>query len=229
MNLLRTFLITLLVLIISCLIGIIFFRPNISDLLTQVSNKQPKGQYTCNLDAQGQHIGKLYHFNNNEKKLIRTSTSNSCIFSRPNINTKFSILAIGGGGGATPFESGLSGQVISKHQNITEPVLVIKVGKGGQGTFMNNEQFFDAQDGENTIIKELKIIAHGGSKSTRMTPLGTGHPPKKTHPNLSEKHYKLYNISKTENYGIGGEYNKNANTLKSPADNGNNGIVVIQW
>lgn len=229
MNLLRAFLITLLVLIISCLICVIFFKSALSDLFTSASKKQMNWQYTCTLDEQGQHIGKLYKYDNKEKKLIRTSTSNSCIFSRPENHTKFLILAVGGGGGATPFESGSSGQIISKNHNTTESVWVIKVGKGGQGTFMNNEQFFDAQDGEKTTIKELKLTAHGGSKSTRMTPLGTNHPPKEARSNISEKHYKLHNISHSEKYGIGGEYSKNANTLKSNADKGNDGIVVIQW
>ena len=229
MNLLRKFLITILVIIISCLICIVLFKSSISNFAISIPQKQIKKQYTCTLDNQGMHVGKLYQYNNKEKELIKTSISNSCIFSRPNADTKFFILAVGGGGGATPFESGLSGQVISKHQNITEPVLVIKVGKGGQGTFMNNEQFFDAQDGENTTIKELKITAHGGSKSTRMTPLGAGEKPRKIQTNLSEKHYKLYKISKSEEYGLGGEYNKNTNSLKSTTNKGNNGIVIIQW
>lgn len=229
MNLLRKFLITLLILIISCLIGIIFLRPILSSSFTPIAKKQIKGQYICTLDEQGQHIGSLYKYENQKKQLIRTSISNSCIFSRPENITKFSILAVGGGGGATPFESGLSGHVISKHQKINEPVLVIKVGRGGQGTFMNNEQFFDAQDGENTTIKELKITANGGSKSTRMTPLGASQKPKEPYSNISEKHYKIYNISKAKKYGIGGEYSKNASTLKSAANKGNDGIVVIQW
>ncbi len=187
-----------------------------------------RGRFVCTLDEQGRHVSRLYSLNKGEKILLRKSVSNSCIFSRPNLNTGFFVFAIGGGGGATPYESGNSGQVISKHININKSLVVIKVGKGGKGTFVDGEnKFVDAKDGTATTIEELKIIAKGGSKSTRMTPLGAV--PKEEAYHISEKYHLLYGISKSEKFGSGGRFDKKTKDTSAKAQSGHSGAVIIQW
>lgn len=173
-------------------------------------------------------MGKLYKLNNGEKKLVHKSVSNSCIFSRPKVNAGFFVFAIGGGGGATPFESGNSGQIVSKHFWIKKPVIVIKIGKGGRGTFMDeSDKFVDAKDGESTTIEDLTVTAQGGSKSTRMTPLG-GEVHTLTY-HIPEKYHLLYGISKSEKFGSGGKFDLKTKDTSAKAQSGHSGAVIIQW
>lgn len=205
----------------------VVFKPVISNVYISAAHKYARGQYVCALDNQGRHVGKLYKFNNGKKDLIHTSVSNSCIFSRPKINAGFFVFAIGGGGGATPYESGNAGQIISKHIRINKPVIIIKIGRGGKGTHVDTEdKFVDAKDGEDTTIEGLKIIAHGGSKSTRMTPLG--HLPKAVEYHIPDKYHQLYDISRSAKYGAGGQYDKHTNN-SAKAQSGHSGAVIIQW
>lgn len=191
-------------------------------------SKYARGRFVCSLDNKGQHIGQLYRINNGKKELLRTSVSNSCIFSRPKINAGFFVLAIGGGGGATPYAPGVSGQIISKHKPINEPVIVIKIGKGGHGTYVDEEnKFVDAKDGAPTVIDALKIKAMGGSKSTRMTPLGNS--PEIIEHHIPKKYLYLYGLSKSVKYGQGGQFDKRNKNSSAKAPSGHSGLVVIQW
>ena len=212
------------------LIQLIFvvFKPYISTKAIDFAKKYTRGRFVCTLNSQGEHVGRLYKINGKEEKLIRTVTGNSCIFSRPKVNAGFFIFASGGGGGATPFESGKNGEIISKHRQITEPVIVIKVGKGGSGTYVDeSNNFIDAKDGESTTIDALKIVAEGGFKSTRMTPLGSEQKQDEYH--IPEKYYYLYDISKSAKYGLGGQYDKRTSKTSAKAQNGHSGAVIIQW
>ena len=112
---------------------------------------------------------------------------------------------------------------------ISKPVLILKIGKGGSGTFITDDnQFVDAQKGEDTIISELKIVAEGGFASNRMTQLGVGVSPDRNGDYIPEKYFDLYKISPDDMYGAGGEYSPFAKTDKK-ANNGHAGLVIIQW
>ena len=231
-SLYRISLITILILVLLSFFATTIFRPFLSKFLVSVFKNHARGQYVCTLDNDGVHVGQLYKINKNEKKLLKTYRSNSCIFSRPTVNAGFFVFAIGGGGGATPFESGSMGQIISSRIKITKPVLVIKIGKGGNGTYINeNNQYFDAKDGEATTISELKIRANGGSRSTRMTPLGNGLSPQRADNFIPQKYLDLYKISADATYGLGGEYieKRNNSRMKFNSNAGNAGVVIIQW
>jgi len=203
----RLFLIIVLILVLLCFLLATIFRPFLSNYAISALSKYTKGQYVCTLDSEGMHVGKLYKINKNQKELLRTYHSNSCIFSKPKNSTGFFVLAIGGGGGATPFESGRSGQVVSKHLNISDSILVIKVGKGGSGTYITDDnRFIDAKNGEATTVSGIKITADGGFASTRMTQLGVGVSPDRNGDYISKKYLDLYKLSADERYGAGGEY-----------------------
>jgi len=190
--------------------------------------KNQNGYYICTLNKNGEHIGKSYLVKNNKKELIKTTISNSCIFSKPKTNNGFFIFAIGGGGGATPYESGNSGQVVSKFRFLNSPFIIIKIGKGGNGTILkNNSEFIDAKDGEATTINDLNIVANGGLKSSRMTPLGIE--VKEDSSYISEKYRYLYDIAKSAKFGKGGQYVKYKKELRPTAENGHNGAVIIVW
>lgn len=205
----------------------IVLKPYFVSKFISVAKKYTRGRYICTLDNQGRHVGKLYKIRKNKQILINTSISNSCIFSRPKINTGFFVLAIGGGGGATPYGSGNSGQIISKYRNINKPVIVIKIGKGGKGTHIgNNDIFIDAKNGETTTIQDIGITAYGGHHSTRMTPSGSA--PTIINYHIPDKYHYLYDIPKNAKYGAGGQYNKNTKT-SAKAQNGHSGAVIIQW
>ncbi len=192
------------------------------------ASKYTRGRFVCSLDNQGRHVGKLYKINNGEKMLVRTTISNSCIFSRPKINAGFFVIAIGGGGGATPYGSGKPGQIISKHKPISEPVIVINIGKGGKGTYVDEDnKFIDAKDGSCTTVDALKIKASGGSKSTRMTPVGGTVEIMQYH--IPEKYHYLYDIPKSAKYGQGGLFDENNKNISARASNGHSGVVIIQW
>ena len=205
----------------------VVFKPVLVNMYISFAKKYTRGQFVCKLDKNGRHVGKLYKVVNGKMKLIHTSESNSCIFSRPKINAGFFVLAIGGGGGATPYEGGSAGQVVSKHIRIDKPVVVIKIGRGGNGTFVDGTKFIDAKDGTDTTISETGITAHGGAKSNRMTPLG--HTPKTVEYHIPEKYLYLYDIPKSAKYGAGGQFEKNIKKQWTNADNGHSGIVIIQW
>lgn len=232
MSLFRKSLIILGILIIAFLLFSVVFKPVFLNFYISLAHKYTRGRFVCTLDNQGRHVARLYKINKGEETLIRKTISNSCIFSRPKINAGFFIFAIGGGGGATPYESGNSGQIISKHKKITNPVIVINIGKGGKGTHIvndetNNTKFVDAKDGEDTTISEINIIAKGGSKSTRMTPLGA--PPKIVEYHIPEKYHQLYDIPKSAKYGAGGAFNKYIKDTSAKAESGHSGAVIIQW
>ena len=224
----KTALILILSLILICQLVIVVFKPYISAEAINLAKKYTRGRFVCTLNTKGEHVGRLYKINGKEEKLIHMATGESCIFSRPKVNAGFLVFASGGGGGATPYESGKNGEIISKHKKITSPVIVIKIGKGGEGTHLDRDgNFIDAKDGEATVIKDLKIFARGGSKSTRMTPLGTEQNQDEYH--IPEKYYYHYDISKSSKYGLGGEYNKRTEHTSAKAQNGHNGSVIIQW
>ena len=227
MSLFKKSLIMIFSLIIIWQLFFVVFRPVLVNLYITAATKYARGQFVCTLDKNGRHVGKLYKFNKDKKELIHTSTSSSCIFSRPKINTGFFVFAIGGGGGATPYESGKSGQIVSKHIRITNPVIAIKIGKGGKGTHMEGTAFVDAKDGADTIIPDLKIIAHGGSKSTRMTPLGEAEKQPEYH--IPDRYHQLYDISKSAKYGVGGKSDGSRENVSEDLHNGHSGAVVIQW
>lgn len=218
--------------LVSFLIAIALFavvlKPVLIAKFIDYSKKHARGQYICTLNAKGEHIGKLYKIKNNEKILENSTISDSCIFTRPTDNLGFFIFAIGGGGGATPYESGNAGEIISKYKIFNDPKIQISIGKGGNGTILkNNSQFVDAQNGEPTIIKNLDITANGGSCSNRMTPLGIESKSETYH--IPEKYHYLYDITKSAKYGAGGQYVKYKKELRPNAENGHNGVVVIVW
>lgn len=215
------------IILVFLLISVVF-KPVFSNIYITLAKKYTRGRFVCTLDNSGRHISKLYKITNGKEELLHKNNSNSCIFSRPKINAGFFAFAIGGGGGATPYESGNAGQIISKHIQINKPVIVIKIGKGGKGTHVDNEdKFVDAKDGESTTIEALKIIAHGGSKSTRMTPLGGT--PKITEYHIPEKYHRLYDIQKSAKYGAGGQFDKHNKDISAKAQSGHSGAVIIQW
>lgn len=206
----------------------VVFKPYINAKAIDFAKKYTRGRFVCTLNAKGEHIGKLYKINGKEEKLIHSATGESCIFSRPKVNAGFFVFASGGGGGATPYESGKNGEIISKHKQITNPVITIKIGKGGEGTYIDKDgNFIDAKDGEATVIEDLKIFADGGTKSTRMTPLGMEQKQDEYH--IPEKYYYLYDISKSAKYGLGGQYDKRTAQTSAKAQNGHPGAVIIQW
>lgn len=204
----------------------VVFKPVLSNFVVMAAKKSARGQYVCSLNAEGRHVGRLYKFHKGKKELLKTFESNSCIFSRPKINAGFFVLAIGGGGGATPYESGKNAQIISKHKKISKPVIVIKIGTGGNGTYFDRSKLIDAKDGAKTEIKDLKLAAFGGSRSTRMTPLGASQQKSKEY-EIPEKYRYLYDLPKSSKYGAGGIADKKSKTVK--AQNGQDGVVVIQW
>lgn len=216
------------VVILAAVIAVVI-KPVISAHYIGLSKKYARGRFVCSLNNDGEHVSKLYKLNAGSKpKLIKKTVSNSCIFSPPKVNAGFFVFAIGGGGGATPYESGNSGQIISKYKYINKPVVVIKVGKGGHGTYVGeNDEFIDARDGEDTIIEDLELTARGGSKSTRMTPLGDT--PEIVDYHIPEKYYYLYDISKSTINGAGGKYDKNIKDTSAKSNNGHSGLVIIQW
>lgn len=218
--------------LVSLLIAITLFAVVLKPVLVAKyidhAKKQATGQYICTLNSDGKHVGKLYKIKNNEKILEKTTVDESCIFSRPSDNRGFFVFATGGGGGATPYESGNAGEIISKHKFIKTDVLTITVGQGGNGTILiNNSHFVDAQDGKPTNIKELNIEANGGDRSSRMTPLGIE--PKTENYHISEKYHYLYDIPKSAKYGAGGQYTKYKKELRPTAENGYSGVVIILW
>lgn len=140
----------------------------------------------------------------------------------------FLYLQYGGGGGATPYESGNAGKIVSKHRAINKPVIVIKIGKGGHGTYVGeNGTFIDSQDGYPTVIEDLKIIALGGAKSSRMTPLGSA--PRIVEYHIPDKYHYLYDIPKSAKYGAGGQFDKLTKDTSARSNSGHSGAVVIQW
>lgn len=229
MSLFRKSLIAVFSLIILSLLFSVVFKPVFSNIYISLAKKYARGQFICTLDNNGQHLGRLYKFNGttDKKELVHTSISNSCIFSRPKINAGFFVFAIGGGGGATPYEGGKSGQIISKHIRINKPVIVIKIGKGGKGTYLEGSKFIDAKDGSDTTISHINITAQGGSKSTRMTPLGA--PLKQIEYHIPDKYHQLYDISKSAKYGEGGQFEKHIKDTSAKAQSGHSGAVIIQW
>lgn len=224
----KKFSIILFFVILGLALFFVVLKPYLTAKYIFIAKKYAKGQYTCTLDNKGRHVGRLYKITNGKKKLLKTYVSNSCIFARPKVNAGFFVFAIGGGGGATPYESGHSGQIISKFKHISQPFVVIKIGKGGHGTFVGEDgTFIDAQDGYPTIIDDLNMVAMGGSKSTRMTPLG--HEPVIVDYHIPEKYHFLYDISKSAKYGAGGQYNLHTKASSAKAESGHSGAVVIQW
>lgn len=214
--------------IIAIALFLVVLKPVFVSKYINFAKKHAKGQYVCTLDNSGNHVAKLYKISNGEKTLIKTTQSNSCIFSRPKVNAGFFVFLIGGGGGATPYESGNAGEIISKYKLIKDPVIVIKIGKGGQGTHIDKtSKFVDAQNGYATSIKELKLTAQGGSKSTRMTPLGDE--PKTVNYHIPNKYHYLYDIPKSAKYGLGGAYNKYTKNSSAQAASGHSGAVIILW
>lgn len=206
----------------------VVLKPIFANYYINNASLYAKGRFTCTLDSYGRHVSRLYKLDKGEKTLLKKSVSNSCIFSKPKVTTGFFVFAIGGGGGATPYESGNAGQIVSKHLNIKKPIVVIKIGKGGKGTHVNdNNEFIDAKDGETTTIDELGIKASGGSKSTRMTPLGAA--PKSVNYHISEKYHLLYGIPKSEKFGSGGLFDKQTKDTSAKAQSGHSGAVIIQW
>ena len=143
-------LISVLALVITSQLVIVVFKPYISAKLIDLAKKYTRGRFVCTLNANGEHVAKLYKISGKKEKLIRSVTGNSCIFSRPKVNAGFFIFASGGGGGATPYESGKNGEIISKHKQITNPVIVIKIGKGGTGTYID----------ENNNTKTIRFFTH---------------------------------------------------------------------
>lgn len=218
--------------LVSLLITIALFaivlKPVLVAKYIDYSKRHARGQYICTLNSKGEHIGELYKIKSNKKILENTTTSDSCVFKRPTDNLGFFIFAVGGGGGATPYESGNAGQIISKYKIFNNPQIQILIGKGGNGTILkNNRQFVDAQNGTKTVIKTLNIIANGGSCSNRMTPLGIE--PKTENYHISEKYHYLYDIPKSAKYGAGGQYTKYKKELRPNAENGYSGAVIILW
>lgn len=210
------------------LLFVVVLRPVITSKYIDFAKKHSRGRFTCTTDRNGIHVAKLYKISGGKEKLVKTSYGNSCIFSRPKVNVGFFIFAIGGGGGATPYESGSSGKIVSKYKNINKPVIVIKVGQGGHGTFVGkNDEFIDAQNGYPTLIDDLKIIAEGGLRSSRMTP--TGGVKKQLIYHIPEKYHYLYNIPKSVKYGAGGQFNNHTKNISAKAQNGHSGAVIILW
>lgn len=206
----------------------IVLKPYFASKLLSAAKQYTRGRYICTLDNKGRHTGKLYRINGNKQELVHTSISNSCIFSRPKINAGFFVFAIGGGGGATPYESGTAGQIISKHKSINKPVITIKIGKGGHGTYLSDKDIFvDAKDGEDTTIEDLKITASGGRRSMRMTPAGSTVKTIEYH--IPDKYHYLYDIPKNAKYGAGGQFDKDTKDTSAKAQNGHSGAVIIQW
>ena len=224
----KIFLVSILIFVLLSQLIVVVFKPYISAKAISFAKKYTRGRFVCTLNPQGEHIAKLYKISGKEQKLVHSATGSSCIFSRPKVNAGFFVFASGGGGGATPYESGKNGEFISKYKQINNPVLVIKIGKGGDGTHIDeNNNFIDAKDGESTVIEDLKIYAHGGAKSTRMTPMGTQQ--KQDEYYIPEKYYYLYDISKSAKYGLGGQYNKRTAQTSAKAQDGRAGVVIIQW
>lgn len=218
----------LFIVIIAISLFLVVLKPVITSKYISVAKKYARGQYTCTLDNQGNHVAKLYKINSGKKTLVKTAVSNSCIFSRPKVNAGFFVFAIGGGGGATPYESGNAGKIVSKHRAINKPVIVIKIGKGGHGTYVGeNGTFIDSQDGYPTVIEDLKIIALGGAKSPRMTPLGSA--PRIVEYHIPDKYHYLYDIPKSAKYGAGGQFDKLTKDTSARSNSGHSGAVVIQW
>ena len=227
MSLFKKSLIAFFALIIIWQLFFVVLKPVLLNIYITSATKYARGQFVCTLDSSGRHVGRLYKFVKGKKEVVHTGVSNSCIFSRPKINTGFFVFAIGGGGGATPYESGKDGEIVSKHMRITNPVVVIKIGKGGKGTYMDGSAFIDAKDGSDTTISDLNIVAHGGSKSTRMTPLGQE--PQRAEYHIPEKYHRLYDIPKSSKYGAGGAFDNRIEDARAKAQNGHSGAVVIQW
>ena len=224
----QKFLTVIFAFIIAIALFAVVLKPLFVSKYIAFAKKHARGQYICTLDNQGNHVSKLYKISNGKKTLVKTTQSNSCIFSRPKVNAGFFVFMIGGGGGATPYESGNSGGIISKYKLIQSPIIIIKIGKGGHGTFMDKDaKFIDAKDGEATTIKDLKLYAKGGSKSTRMTPLGKE--PKIVNYHIPNKYHYLYDIPKSAKYGAGGTYNKYTKDSSAQAASGHSGAVIIQW
>lgn len=228
MNRVQKILAGLFIFILAAALFAVVLKPYFYSKFLEAAKKCTRGRYICTLDSKGRHLGKLYKINNGKQELVRTSVSNSCIFSRPKINAGFFVFAIGGGGGATPYESGKAGQIISKHKSINAPVIIIKIGQGGKGTYLGEKDIFvDAKDGEATTIDDLKITAAGGSRSTRMTPSGAAHVAGGYH--IPEKYRYLYDISSSAKYGLGGQSDKDAKSRSAKAPDGHSGAVIIQW
>ena len=227
MSLFKKSLIVIFSLIIISQLFFVVLKPVLLNTGITLAKKYIRGRFVCTLDNKGQHVGKLYKFNKGKKELVHTSISNSCIFSRPKINAGFFVYAMGGGGGATPYESGNSGEIVSKHLKISSSVITIKIGKGGKGTHVKENTFIDAKNGTDTAISDINITAHGGAGSTRMTPLGTGSQKEKYF--IPEKYRYLYDIPKSSKYGSGGLYNNETEDISAKAKNGHSGIVIIQW
>lgn len=206
----------------------VVFKPYISAKVIDFAKKHARGRFVCTLNSNGEHVGKLYKINGNNEELVHSATALSCLFSRPKVNAGFFIFTTGAGGGATPYESGKNGEIVSMHKQITNPVIVIKIGRGGSGTYIDeNNNFIDAKDGESTTIDALKITAKGGSKATRMTPVGNEQKQDEYH--IPEKYYYLYDISKSAKYGLGGQYDKKTSQITAKAQKGHDGAVVIIW
>lgn len=223
----KKFLIAIFAVVLVGQLAAVVFKPFFSQRILDFAKKYSRGRFVCTLDNQGRHVSKLYKLNNGEKELLRSTTSNSCIFSRPKVNAGFFVFAIGGGGGATPYEGGNAGEIVSKHMTIKKPVVVIEIGKGGKGTHFGEDTFVDAKDGTSTTIEDLKLVAKGGSKSTRMTPLGT--PAQVTIKHIPEKYHHLYGISTSAKFGAGGEFDSKTKDTSAKAKNGHSGAVIIQW
>lgn len=225
---LQKFFAVIFIIILVLALFLVVLKPVIMVKYITLAKKYARGQYTCTLDNKGNHVGKLYKFKNGEKQLLKTTVSNSCIFSRPKINAGFFVFAIGGGGGATPYESGKPGQVVSKYKYINSPVITIKVGKGGHGTYVGEDgTFIDAQDGYPSVIKSINVIAMGGSKSTRMTPLGTK--PQIADYHIPDRYHYLYDIPKSSKKGAGGQIDIYTPEPSAKSQSGHSGMVVIQW
>ncbi len=225
---LQKFFAVIFIIILLIALFLVVIKPVIMVKYITLAKKYAKGQYTCTLDKDGKHVGNLYRIKNGEKHLVKTTVSNSCIFSKPKINAGFFVFAIGGGGGATPYESGKPGQVVSKYKYINSPVITIKIGKGGHGTYVAQDgTFIDAQDGYSTVIKDINIIALGGSKSTRMTP--TGHKPVLADYHIPDRYHYLYDIPKSTKKGAGGQVNIHSSDSSAKSQSGHSGMVVIQW
>ena len=108
----KTALILILSLILICQLVIVVFKPYISAEAINLAKKYTRGRFVCTLNTKGEHVGRLYKINGKEEKLIHMATGESCIFSRPKVNAGFFVFASGGGGGATPYESGKNGEII---------------------------------------------------------------------------------------------------------------------
>ena len=229
LNLLKKISIALSIIVLFTLLFNVVLRPTLVSLSINKATKYTSNQYICSIDENGQHIAKLYKLKNGKKFLQKTHTSNSCIFSRPKSNIGYFILIVGGGGGATPYENGKNGEVLSKHFWHLKPITILKVGQGGNGTYINkNGNFIDSKDGEKSIVEDLKLIALGGEKSNRMTPTNN-----KTNKivttSIPEKYQQLYHLKKTTKYGLGGKHKSKTQNISAKSQNGNAGVIIIQW